>query len=319
MTGSGTVTALVNASAAQDAALNNSTASSTATVNYDITAPTVTTSIVADANANSAGFVHQGGTYYAYANASDVGGAGVASVTANLTNITSGATAVGLTSTGGPWTISGTSYAFRSAVQTVSNPLSSGTKTYTATATDNASNTGAAFGPVNVTVDNTVPTVSSVQLQNGASGTAGRLSGGDNDRIVITFSEQMSVNSICAAWTSGDTNNQSVGDGVVVVNDSASNDSISISSATCGPLAFGNLTLGSGTYISGGSRTFTASTIVWTASTHVLTITLVTSDGGGSSATVTSSIATYTPDATITDSAGNGSIAAKSTGNVQQF
>src|SRR5207237_165662 len=41
-TGTGTVTASVNAGAAQDAAGNANTASTTATVNYDITAPTVT-------------------------------------------------------------------------------------------------------------------------------------------------------------------------------------------------------------------------------------------------------------------------------------
>jgi hypothetical protein len=40
---------------------------------------------------------------------------------------------------------------------------------------------------------------------------------------------------------------------------------------------------------------------------------------GGTIGTVASSTATYNPSASITDSAGNGGIASKSTANVQQF
>ena len=73
-----------------------------------------------------------------YANVTDPGNpaSGVASVTANVSAISAGQTAAPLATTGGPWTIDGTAYAYRSTTLTADNPLAPGTKTYTLTMTD---------------------------------------------------------------------------------------------------------------------------------------------------------------------------------------
>ena len=114
------------------------------------------------------GFVKQGGTYFVYANANDTAGTTgthvISTVTANVTNITTGSTAVALTTAGGPWTVGGVSYAYRSASLTASNPVVAGAKSFTVTATDASGNTGGFTG--SVTVDNTVPTASNIQTTN---------------------------------------------------------------------------------------------------------------------------------------------------------
>ena len=398
-------------------ATNNAGGTSTATtfgVTADSTAPTVSASAIADQNTTTGGSIHQGASYYVYANVSE-SGSGLNTVTANVSNLTTGATAVALSTSGGPWTISGTSYAYRSALQPANGSLSQGSKSFTVTGVDNVANSGSLPGSVTVdntapsvtltapannsvtndttptftgacsngdgnvtvtvkqgsttvqtpsgacsagsysitasalgensytaqasqtdaalntgssptntfTVDTAAPTVSSVSLSNGG-GTAGRLD--DGDTIVITFSEQMSVSSFCSTW-SGDTSNQSInGNNQVTVTLSdggGSSDSVTVSSSTC-TFNFGSISLGSTGYVTGGSRSYSgngssASTIAWNASQRKLTITVGNNGTGGTIGTVASSTATYNPSSSITDSAGNGSLGSKSTGNAQQF
>ena len=195
---------------------------------------------------------------------------------------------------------------------------------YTLTGTDNVSN--AASVVTTVKVDTTVPTVTSVQLKN--NGTAGRVE--PNDQIIIQFSEQMAVSSFCPGQWSTDTNDQaSSGNGVTITitdGTGGTNDSLTVTWSSCtGGLRFGTINLGSNAYISGGSVTFSGtgtgsrSTIDWTAATRTLTVKLGDQGGSGTTAVVASSNATYTPNASITDSAGNGGLAAKPTGNLQQF
>jgi hypothetical protein len=191
---------------------------------------------------------------------------------------------------------------------------------YKYTVSDNVGNP-VTYTSGSVAYDTTTPTVSSVQLKNNT--TAGKIEKGD--QIIITFSEQMSVASMCSTW-SGDGTDQTLAgnsDVIVNVNDVAGSDTIAVTSGTC-TFNFGSISLGSTAYNTSGSTiAFSGSgpnksTIAWTASTHTLTITL----GGGTttpSTAVASSIATYSPNATVTDSAGNGSMAAKATANVQQF
>jgi hypothetical protein len=199
--------------------------------------------------------------------------------------------------------------------------------TYTAQSaqTDAAQNTGTSSTNT-FTVDTTTPTVSSVTLRNGGT-TAGKVEIGD--QIVIVFSEQMAVSSFCPASWSNDANNQSISGNnqvtVTLTDGGAGSDSISVSSSTC-TFNFGSISLGNVGYVTGGNATFSGSggsksTIAWTASTRTLTITLGAKGGTGTipASAVASSTATYSPNSSITDSAGNGSIAAKSTGNVQQF
>src|SRR5690242_16900716 len=57
--------------------------------------PTVSSTVIAKTTGGTAGFIHQGGTYYVYANASDTGNpaSGVSAVKANVSTITTGQTA----------------------------------------------------------------------------------------------------------------------------------------------------------------------------------------------------------------------------------
>lgn len=146
-----TVTAVDNAT--------NSSGAQPFSVVVDGTPPTISGSVVASTtDTTSGGYVRTNGSYYVYSNVSDPT-AGVATVTANVSSLTSGATATTLSTAGGPWTIGATSYAYRSASQTVSGSVTAGTKTFTVTATDWAANS-VTSGTVNVTVDNTAPAVS---------------------------------------------------------------------------------------------------------------------------------------------------------------
>ena len=133
-------------------------------VTVDATGPSVPTSVIAPLSGTTGGFISQGSQYYVYANATDP--AGVTTVTANVavtSNVlTTGATAAPLTTTGGPWTIGGTSYSYRSSAMTAITPITAGSKNYQITATDTATNT--TTPTFTVTVKNTapVPTVTSI-------------------------------------------------------------------------------------------------------------------------------------------------------------
>jgi fibronectin-binding autotransporter adhesin len=132
---------------------------------------------------------------------------------------------------------------------------------------------------------------------------------------------------MCSAW-SGDSSDQAItGNNQVTVTLSdggASSDSVTVSSTQC-TFNFGSINLGSTGYLTGGgTRTYSGSstsksTIEWDASSRTLTITIGNNGSGGTIGTVASSSATYNPSSAITDSAGNGSIASKSTGTAQQF
>jgi len=148
------------------------------------------------------------------------------------------------------------------------------------------------------------PTITSVTLTNG-TGTAGTIDTGD--KVTIVYSAQMSVSTFCSSWT-GDTTNQSlVANNDVTVSIANGNpDSLSASSAACPTFNFGSISLGSASYVS-AATTFKGgtaiSTIVWTAGTHTLVITLGTRATGGVS-NVTSSIPIYTALSTLRDSLG---------------
>ena len=149
--------------------------------NVDDTAPTVPTKIVADALNNTAGFVTTGGGYYIYANVSDTSpSSGIATVTASLTNL-GGSSTTPLASAGGPWTIGGTSYAYRSSQQTVGAAVTAGNKAASVTATDNAGNT-VTTANFNTAVDNTAPTATA------APSPAANAAGWDNSNVTITLS-----------------------------------------------------------------------------------------------------------------------------------
>jgi hypothetical protein len=106
----------------------------------DFLAPVVASSVIAKSAGGTPGFVKQGGTYHVYANVTDDGNpsSGVGTVTGNASNVTTGQTAVALSA--GSFSVGGVSYGFRSAQLTADGSLSAGSKSYSVSATDNASN-----------------------------------------------------------------------------------------------------------------------------------------------------------------------------------
>jgi hypothetical protein len=138
----------------------NTFTSPTVSVRVDNTAPAVARATAARSDGGgAAGQIRQGSGYYVYAQATDAG-SGVATVTANVSSFDTGVTAASLTTAGGPWTVGGLSYNYRSAVLTANTPLTTGsTFSYSVTGTDGAGNSGTAGGN-SVTVE----TYSSVVL-----------------------------------------------------------------------------------------------------------------------------------------------------------
>ena len=112
----------------------------------------------------------------------------------------------------------------------------------------------------------------------------GQIAGGDT--VAVTFSESLSVASLCSTW-SGDTANQSLssnGDVTVTATDSGSSDLLTVSSGTC-TLRSGQLNLGAN-YVTGGNVTFSGNgeqqvDVAWTFASRSLTITLGSSSGAG--------------------------------------
>lgn len=172
-----------------------SQASGAITVAVDIAPPTISAITVAKTIGYSPGVIKQGGTYYVYANVTDPPpSSGLASVKANVSTVTTGATAVSLVA--GSYSVGGVSYNYRSASQTANAVLSAGAKAYSVTAMDNVSLSSTSNG--SVTVDNTAPAGSDVQSTNGG-GTAGKIQ--VNDAIVYTFTEPIDPESVLTGWT----------------------------------------------------------------------------------------------------------------------
>jgi hypothetical protein len=130
----------------------------------------------------------------------------------------------------------------------------------------------------------------------------------------------MSVSSFCSAW-SDDAADQVLDDDNDVTVRIGTNDQLTVTSTSC-TFNFGAIALGANYVLiinttfggSGANR----STIAWDASERTLTVTL----GERSTfplLTQASSIATYTPNAAITDSSGTAIAGTFSTANVRQF
>ncbi|MFN8217685.1 MAG: hypothetical protein U0R71_13920 [Solirubrobacterales bacterium] len=261
----------------------------------DFVAPKVTATTIAKTTGYSAGYVKKGGTYYVYANVEDKGNpaSGVSTVTANVSSLTSGQTAVALSA--GSFTAEGVTYNMRSASLTAGSTLVEGTYSYALTTTDLAGNTATTSG-LTVQVDNLAISAANLQTTNGGS-IAGRAEQGD--RITYTFSEQPDPGSILAGWDGAATN-------VVVRLNNATNDTVTVfNAANTAQLPLGTIGLGRSDYTT-ANRTFgatgTASTME--LSGNQLTITLGTQSGAATTAAGTGTL-TWTPSATATDRAGN--------------
>jgi hypothetical protein len=283
--------AVVVASAAY-AAYAGTTVNPTSTITAapDWTAPTSSASTIArnaGCTPTTPGYIKQGGTYYVYAAVTDTGNpaSGVSTVTANDSTITTGQTAVALAA--GSYSVGGTSYTHRTAAQTANAVLAAGSKTYSLAMADAAANNGSQTG-LSVTVDNTAPAASDIQLTNKAGGTVGQPESGD--LATFTFSELPEPCSLLANWDGTST--------MVTarITKNGSNDTLTIwDSANTTQLSFGSVATGSNCVQS--TSTFT-STMVLSGNTVTITLGTQTSgtvrtDGGNAVSVWSPSTAAY--------------------------
>jgi hypothetical protein len=181
----------------------------------DVRAPTADATQEARADGGgTAGQIQSGGTYYVYANVSDAGNpaSGVQTVTADLSSFDTGVTAAALTTTGGPWTVGGTSYAYRTAQLTANSSLTGGASySYSLTMTDVAGNSRTTTG-FTVTIESTSPYADAITGTGGLLGywRLGESSlGSGTDVVLETFTnassgqrlEFASAGEIGATWT----------------------------------------------------------------------------------------------------------------------
>lgn len=262
----------------------------------DWVAPTASSSVVGKSQGGVAGYIHQGGTYNVYANVTDSGApaSGVASVSGDLSAVTTGQSAAALSP--GSFSIGGAGYGYRTASLTANATLAAGTYSYSLTSKDAAANSRLQSG-FTVIVDNTAPTASEIQTTNKSGNTAGKPELGDS--VVFTFSEPIDPNSILANWTGSTT-------AVVVRITNATNDTLTVFDATnATQLPLGSVNLGRNDYVSANATfgaTGTASTMVQSA--NAITVTLGTASSGPSTAASTGTMI-WTPSASAYDRAGN--------------
>lgn len=168
----------------------------------DFRAPTVTASAIGKSQGGASGFVKKGGAYFVYANVTDTGNpaSGTASVTADVSNFTAGATAVALAA--GSFSAGGQTYNYRSPQQTAAANLVAGPTSYAIETVDNAANS--ATSGWSATVDNTAPFGSDVQTANASGGIVGRAEQGDT--VTFTYSEPIEPGSILSGWNGSSTN-----------------------------------------------------------------------------------------------------------------
>lgn len=177
---------------------NNSSTTPGFSVTIDDTAPVATQSVIANTTTGAVGWVKKSGTYNVYANATD-DAAGVTSVTANVSSITSGQTALALTACTTGCTVGGVTYAYKSANKTASSTLAEGVVSYTVSPTDAAANTAATSG-FSVHADDTVPTGVTGVVANTLTGVGGYLKQGTTYNIYANAADALSgLNALTAS------------------------------------------------------------------------------------------------------------------------
>jgi hypothetical protein len=258
----------------------------------DTQAPTLTPIVIAKTTGGSAaGAIRPGATYRVYATVADTGApaSGVSSVTANVSAITPGQTAVPLTA--GSFTVGGTTYNRQSAILTAQAGLPNGARPFSVTGVDAASNSATANGTV--MVDGTPPSAANIQTTNAPGNTAGRAE--EDDSISWTFSEPIQPDSLLANW------NGTARSVTVVLTNNAGGDEITIYSGFT-PVALGTIDLGRTDYTN-ATIWFLGSTMTMTGSSAQVVLgapflgTPTTAAGNGTM--------TWTPSATASDLAGN--------------
>ena len=269
-------------------------AGSNVTAASDFRAPTLTPIVIAKTTGGSAaGSVRPGGTYRVYATVADSGSppSGVASVTANVSTVTPGQTAVPLAA--GSFPIDGVTYNRRSNVLTAQASLPNGPRAFSVTGVDAAANSATANGTV--MIDSSAPTAVSVQTTNAPGGIAGQA--GEDDSITWTYSEPIQPASLLGSWTGAAQAvhvrilSASGGDRLEVYNTIFSTQ-----------VTLGTLNLGRTDYVAGGSLWFFNSTMTMSGSS----VTIVLAAPLGTPGTAAGNgVMTWTPSDSATDRAGN--------------
>jgi chitinase len=166
-----------------------------------------------------------------------------------------------------------------------------------AIATDAAGNATTSTVVSNRVVDNTAPTGVDVQTTNVSGGTAGKPQAGDV--VTYTFSEPMLPASILSGWTGASTS-------VTVRFTNGNPDVLTVYNAANNTLLpLGSLT--SGTKYVSGNTTFTASSMLLSGNSIVVTL---GTPGGGTATANTATTLQWTTSTAATDRAGNPLVAA---------
>lgn len=264
-----------------------------ATITVDTQPPVVGAAVIQKATGGAVGSLRQGGTYRVYASVTDAGSA-ITSVTANVSNVTTGSTAVAMTA--GSFTVGGVTYTHRSAVLTANNPLAAGTKTFSITATDSYAHS-ATTGGFSVIVDNTKPSASSLSTTNKVGGTVGLAETGDS--ISFTFTESIDPASILSTWDGTSATNVTL---QLLNANGQGGDRVQIwDAANAVQLPLGTVRLGATGYTT-SSINFSNSSM--TVSGNSIVVVLGTPSAAGTTAVVSSNTK-WTPSTAATDLAGN--------------
>ncbi len=259
-----------------------------------VSAPVVTATVIDKTTGCKSGYAKQGGGHYVYANVTN----SPASVAADVSNITTGQSNVSLAS--GSWTVNGVSYNYRSASLTANASLSAGSKSYTVTPAGGAAANGS------LTVDNTQPTASDIQLTNKVGGTLGRPEIGDI--ATYTFSEAMDPCSLVSGWDGSGTTNV-----VVRIGQSGSIDPVTVWNAgNTAQLPLGSVASNADLVTANATFGATGTASTMSISGGMVTIALGTaSSGPRTSNNTTNSV--WTPLTSVFDWAGNINSAATAT------
>lgn len=169
----------------------------------DLTAPNIARAVLRKSYGGQSGFVGCGlggcstlesRQFYIYAQVTDTGSPAVGVQSVDTT--VGGANAT-LTTAGGPWTVDGQSFNYRSGFLTRSAAqLASGSRSYTIAAKD-LNNNNANGGPYAFEVDTTQPQPTSIALANGGSA----LIPDSGDTMTYNFDSAMDPSSMFGNWT----------------------------------------------------------------------------------------------------------------------
>ena len=266
----------------------------------DWSAPSASASAIDQVEARTAGYIRSSVGYYVYANVSESGSppSGIASVKADVANVSSSPTEVSLVA--GSYSADGVSYNYRSAELKAKSSLSAGSKTYTLELADSAGNKASQSFSV---MSYAGFKGEDFETANTSGGTEGKPEKGD--AVSFEFNNLPEARSIVSGWDGSGTKSVTVS-----LLDSSSNDTMSVSGATIGTVALkGNYTE--------GTTTFAGSSL----SLSGLTVTIALGTPSGKPATDSGKTkAVWTPVASILDLAGNACSTGGITGsNKKQF